>query len=268
MKLIVTKIIIFLFFFANQVSAKDKVHAYFSNDSINGLKLSDAYETHNMGLTYFTNKYYFNFDLAIVSPDMHVYRNQYRKANRSFGEIVSLEIGETRNHRNSYRFYVRIKNTDEYGIDKIQDFAHRILSLQPVNKINELIRMPKATWIGVGLRSEFEPSLLALHKIKLDLDGFVGSDTIFLDAKFTKQFQGPVLTYDLSVGGRFVGYDRVISALPINAKERHLIPVVTFGAAYHMGVYNIFVRDEFSLPSIKSDDDLYGVLSAGVSYEF
>ncbi len=35
--------------FADKLSAEEKIHAYFSNDSVNGLKFSDAYETHNMG---------------------------------------------------------------------------------------------------------------------------------------------------------------------------------------------------------------------------
>lgn len=255
-------------FFANQSSANEKIQAYFSNDSINGLKLSDAYETHNMGLIYSTDKYYLKLDLGIVSPDMLVYRNQYREANRSFGELISLEIGQPTDIKDTVQFYARIKTTDDFGIDSLQDFAHRLLSLQQINAVNELIRMPSDAWIGIGVRSMHEPSIQGLKDIKLSFDGFVGTDTTFLNAQLSKELQRPFLTYDLSLGGRLVAYDKVVSASPINAKERNFIPVVSFGMSYDIGPYSFYVRDTFSLPSIETDSNFYGVLSSGVSYKF
>jgi hypothetical protein len=253
---------------SSPLSAEEKLYLYFSNDSMNGFKFSDAYETHNMGLVYGTDDYYLKFDLGIVSPDMYVYRNEYRAANRSFGELISLEIGKPHNGNQDFRFYARTKATGEFGVDKLQDFAHRLLKLQPVNSVNNLIRMPEDVWFGVGLRSEFEPSLSALKGIIFKVDGFVGSDTAFLNIKFTKQFKSPLLTYDVSLGSRFIAYDQVVSAPPINAKERSIIPEASFGISYDNGPYSIFLRDVFSLPSIRADNSLFGVFSAGVSYAF
>lgn len=255
-------------FLVSAVSAKDSVEAYFSNDSLNGLKISDAYETHNMGLIYSNDAYYLKLDLGLVSPDMHAYRNEYRKANRSFGELVSLEIGQPYTASENFRFYAQIKGAGEFGIDRLQDFAHKALSLQEVNNINDLIRMPNDAWVGFGLRNEFEISLMGLKNLNLNLDGFVGSDTTFLKVRFTKEFYRPLLTYDLSLGGRLVAYDRVISAPPIIAEERNIIPEISFGISYDTGPYSIFLKDSFSLPSIKADSDLYGVLSMGASYDF
>ena len=264
-----TVIVVFLnLFFALQVSAKDKLQAYFSNDSVNGLLLSDAYETHNMGLVYSNNGYYLKFDVGIVSPDMYVYRNQYREANRSFGELISVEFGQLENFKDDLRFYARIKSAGEFGIDKIQDFAHRLLSLQQVTAVNDLIRMPPNAWVGIGLRDEFPISILDSQNTKLHFDGFLGTDTAFLYAQLKKDFHGPVLTYDMSAAGRFVAYDHVVNASPINAKERRLIPEVSFGVTYDTNLYTIFIRDSFSLPSIDADSALYGVLSAGISYKY
>ena len=255
-------------FFAQQVSAKDTIQAYFSNDSVNGLKLSDAYETHNMGIIYSTDRYYLKFDLGMVSPDMHVYSNQYREANRSFGELILVEFGQSVDDIEDLHFYARIKTTGEFGIDKLQDMAHRLLSLQRVDMVNDLIRMPADVWGGIGARSEFEPSPPKLGPIKIKFDGFVGSDTMFFNAKIIKEIYHPLLMYNISVGGHLVAYDHVISAPPINAKERRFIPELSFGISYDTGPYTLFVRDTFSLPSIVADNDLYGVLSAGVSYKF
>ena len=149
--------LLFCAIFPEQVRAKEGIQAYFSNDSINGLKFSDAYETHNMGFIYFKEPYYLKLDLGIVSPDMHK-THHHREPNRSFGELISLEIGQSENSNDDLRFYARVKATGDFGIDKIQDLAHRVLSLQQVNEVNELIRMPADAWVGVGLRSEFQLS--------------------------------------------------------------------------------------------------------------
>ena len=255
-------------FLADQVTAEDKIQAYFSNDSLNGLKFSDAYETHNMGLIYSSKEYYFKLDLGLVTPDMYVYRNEYREPNRSFGELISLEIGVPYNSTDDFRPYAQAKASGSFGIDKIQDFAHQLLALQQVNEVNELIRMPADAWFGVGLRKEFKSALMDAHHIKLNLDGFMGTDSSFLDAKLTKEFRRPLLTYDLSVSGRVIAYNQIVSAPPINAKVRSFIPKIDFGISYTTGPYTFFIRDAFSLPSIKSDSNFYGMLGMGVSYSF
>lgn len=253
---------------AGMANAKDYLRAYFSNDSLNGLKLSDAYESHNMGLLYSTDTYYLNIDLGIVTPDMYVYRNEYRKPNRSFGELISLEIGKPYWADDDYGFYARIRGTGKFGIDKLQDFAHRLLSLQPVNKTNNIIRMPGNVWVGLGVRKEFKPIFFDLEGSKINLDGFLGSDTAFLTTRLKKEFKQKSFRYDLSLAARFVAYDKVVSAPPVNAKERNVIPEVSFGVIYDNGPYSVFVRDTFSLPSIGSDNDVFGVLSAGLTYTF
>ena len=253
---------------ASQVSATEKLYAYFSNDSLNGLKISDAYETHNMGLIYSNDKHYIKLDLGIVSPDMHSYKNEYRTANRSFGELVSIEVGETLSTNKNFSFYGRIRGTRAFGLDKLQDFAHRVLSLQRVNTLNDSIRMPVDTWFGFGLRNKFGTKLMGLSDTDVNLDGFIGLDTTFITAKLTKEFRRDLLTYDFSLGGRLVAYDHVISAPPIRAEERHIIPEISFGISYDTGAYTVFVKDTFSLPSIEADRNLYGVLSMGASYKF
>ena len=255
-------------FLASQTLAKENISAYFSNDSLNGLKFSDAYETHNMGLLYSKDDYYIKLDLGLVSPDMYVYRNRLREANRSFGEIISLEVGEPKNNVAGLRYYARVRTAGEFGLDKMQDFMHRLFSLQQVNEVNDLVRMPADTWFGVGFRNEFEPEIFELKNVELNLDGFVGSDTTFLTVKLTKEFKHPFFVYDLSAGGRIVAYDKVVSAPPMNGQERGIIPLISLGISYENGPYKVFVRDTFSLPSIKTDSSLFGVFSAGASYNF
>ena len=94
-----------LYYFCHQspsLLAQDTITAYFQNDSVNGFIISDAYETHNMGVIYSKDDKFFSLDLGIVSPDMHTYKNQYRVANRSFGEIVTLSLGSIDKQKDQY----------------------------------------------------------------------------------------------------------------------------------------------------------------------
>ena len=130
---------------AYSLLAQETITAYFRNDSVNGFIISDAYETHNMGFIYSKDNKFFSLDLGIVSPDMHTYKNQYRVANRSFGEIVTLSLGSKNEQKDNYenKYFVSIRSTGQFGIDEMQDFMHRILGLQPVNQVNDLVRMPR-----------------------------------------------------------------------------------------------------------------------------
>ena len=83
---------------------------------------------------------------------MHVYKNQYRVANRSFGEIITLTFGANQALKENVQFdyHFKLKGSGTYGIDSLQDLAHRILGLQPVNQVNDLVRMPNRRWVGIG----------------------------------------------------------------------------------------------------------------------
>lgn len=252
-----------------QVVAESSIEAYFHNDSVNGFKLSDAYETHNMGLIYVNDAHYINLDLGIVSPDMRIYRNSFRERNRSFGEIVSLEIGEKIDPSLPYSKYLTLRASDEFGLDKAQDFAHKLLSLQRVNELNDLVRMPGAFWWGIGLRKEISISWKTTKKSWVDLDVYAGTDRVSFKVNFaqTYSYKTPLI-YDVGAGLELVAYDKVVSSAPIFADERHLIPSFYFGLSYDFGAYSLYVKDKFSLPTITSDDDLFGVLSAGLKYKF
>lgn len=254
--------------FANAVFAEELITAYFYNDSVNGFQLSDAYETHNMGLRYQTNDYYAQLDLGIVSPDMWVYKNQYREANRSFGEVVTLELGQSVALDSPTAYYFKVKSVGEFGIDKMQDFAHKLLFLQPVNEINDLVRMPDATWFGVGARLNKEVTTPVLGETIFGADGYLGSDRTSIQVSLSDSMLRNAVTYGYSVGLEAVAYDEIVTAAPIEAELRHVIPFASFGVEFDLFGYGIFVREILSLPTIASDDDIFAVLNAGISFKF
>lgn len=249
------------------IFAETEVTAYFSNDSMNGFQLSDAYETHNMGLLFENKHYYAKLDLGIVTPDMYEYRNQYRNANRAYGELIAIELGQN-SEPDKFSTYARIIASGEFGIDELQDFAHKTLSLQKVNKVNNLIRMPNEIWFGLGSRFKQELSNTVFGNSTLTYDGYLGSDSVKLqiDMSWLHKHRNYDLNYKLGIKG--VAFDRIVSAQPINASERHLVPFGTFALNFELLGYNLFVSETISLPTISSDDRPYAVFNAGMNFKF
>ena len=258
-----------LIFNTSYSDARESITAYFKNDSVNGLIISDAYETHNMGLTYLNDDNFFTLDLGIVSPDMHTYRNQYRVANRSFGEIVTLTVGSVDNLNDNFRhtYFVNVKSTGSYGIDEMQDFMQRILGLQPVNQINDLVRMPKKKWVGIGgeIRS-VAPKDLSTFFSQMGANYYFGTDRIEVSPFIKKNFNIKNYNFSNEVGLRSILFDEIVTADPIFANHRAFVPYAEFGVTFEYLGFEWFLKDRFSMPTVKSDDSLYGVLSAGISF--
>lgn len=245
-----------------------EVTAYFQNDSVNGFQLSDAYETHNMGLKVSNGGYYALVDLGIVSPDMYKYRNRFREANRSFGEIITLEFGQSVYQENEPFFYGRVRASGEFGIDEMQDFAHKVLSLQPVNEVNDLVRMPENIWYGIGGFYELKTRDYLPIDADITVEAYLGTDTAYtkIDASTTVEYN--VFDFNYGAGLNFVAFDEVVNAEPISANVRQINPYAHLGLEFQGSGYKVYVSEVISLPTIKADNDIYAVLNAGITLEF
>ena len=252
---------------SNILHSEENITAYFSNDSVNGLKISDAYETHNMGLIYRYNDMVYTLDLGIVSPDMHVYKNEYRVANRSFGELITLSVGQSKKLQDKVNmsYFAQFKSSGSYGVDKMQDFMHKILSLQPVNYVNNLVRMPNNKWVGIGgsVQSNLGTSLAPFNQI--GVSSYIGTDRFEIGSFVKGERQYRRFNASGEAGLNYILYDYVVSAPPISAEIRNFIPYVEFGLLFNYFNVDWFIRDRFSLASIDEDTDVFGVLSAGVT---
>ena len=254
--------------FATELWA-DRVNVYFSNDSINGFQLSDAYETHNMGLSVTLDDIAYAIDLGIVSPDMHVYKNQYRVANRSYGEIISVQIGSSKPDKYGVAYAFNVKAIGKFGLDKAQAFAHEVFGLQEIRKINDIVRMPDQNYYGLRFTKNFEEFGLT-ETVYAEPSGelYIGTDTSSMELKLgsKRQFNSFSLSGSMSV--KYVAYDKIVSAPPINAEVRSVIPSITLGYAQQFNDFELQIREIISLPTIETDNRIYAKLFAGVEYKF
>lgn len=254
--------------FATELWA-DRVNVYFSNDSINGFQLSDAYETHNMGLSVTLDDIAYAIDLGIVSPDMHVYKNQYRVANRSYGEIISVQIGSSKPDKYGVTYAFNVKAIGKFGLDKAQAFAHEVFGLQEIRKINDIVRMPDQNYFGLRFTKNFEEFRFT-ETVYVEPSGelYIGTDTSSMELKLgsKRQFNSFSLSGSMSV--KYVAYDKIVSAPPINADLRSVIPSITLGYAQQFNDFELQIREIISLPTIETDNRIYAKLFAGVEYKF
>lgn len=245
---------------------------YFSNDSINGLQISDAYETHDMGIEYANQTTHLDINLAIVSPDMHIYQNEYRFANRSFGEIVSVTYGRkavNSDLTHQYNFYGRVRASGKFGLDKAQDFTHKVFGLKSVTRINDLVRMPDQLWAGLGVRYRQQLSSSQTNISRTaHAEAYAGTDTVFVNAGYEQKNHFNYATLIFGSNFSFVGSDAIVSAQPVKANARKIIPSIEFGIEKAFSGYRLRVTEHLSMPTIKSDDRMFAVLKADISFEF
>lgn len=251
------------------VWGENRVTAYFSNDSVNGLKVSDAYETHNMGLKIDSFDRFYLLDLGIVSPDMHIYKNEYRRANRSFGELISFSIGRNQQDLNGAAgsYFFKATASGRFGIDTMQDFMHEILTLQPVNHVNELVRMPNKIWLGVGGDIDRPISNKFFYFDAINAGAYLGNDRMEFSTEVKKTKELSNLSIDTVLGINLVPFDNIVSAPPVMAEHRKLVPHFSIRLNFKYFGLDWFIQDKFSMATISEDDDIYGMLSAGVSFK-
>ena len=82
-----------------------------------------------------------------------------------------------------------------------------------------------------------------------------------------KTFNSKNYNFISELGLRSIFFDEIVTAEPISADHRALIPYAEFGVTFEYLGFEWYLRDRFSMPTIKSDDSLYGVLSAGISFK-
>jgi len=245
--------------------AEKNIKLYFSNDSINGIKPSDAYETHNMGLIYGFDNNFFQLDLGLVTPDMFVYENQYREANRSYGELIRLTYGSKKFNDKDIKIYLNYIAQGKFGIDKLQNLAHNIANFQIETDILEKVRMPDSQWVGAGIYYQKNESLFKKINFAMLLKGYIGTDkSAFSIGTENILLESESSSASLISNLQYVPYDNIVSADPVNAIHRKLIPSLKLQYKYTYQNLTFTLYERISLPTIVSDNKPYLLFGASL----
>lgn len=241
--------------------------AYFDNDSINPFRFVDAYETHNMGLEYRTDAHRLAIEAAIVSPDMIVYSNVYREANRSYGELLrfryirELEVNELDLELGGY-----VSAAGEFELDRIQQLIHDALGLQDTFRQVQPIRMPNDVWFGVT--GKVSADLFTSSSYQQTYAAQLGSDRIALMGGVERDVSLWAWEGAASASLEAVFRDEVITAAPIAAEFRRVVPRIGIELSRKFGAATVTVGETISLPTIASDNRIRAVFNASLTWHF
>ena len=245
---------------------ENKITAYFFNDSVNGFQFSDAYETHNMGLKFEKLSEFYQIDLGIVTPDMFEYENEYRTANRSFGEFITLVYGRALFSSDILEvdLFSKVSSQGNFGISGLQSLVHQFANFQDDIDLLENVRMPADTWIGVGTDIRFPQRNIA-NGHYFGLLSYAGTDRLSSQPYIRLNRDVGEWSQFGRLGVEFVLYDKIISAPPVEALAREIRPLISFGFNRNFGPFEIEITENLSLPSIESDNRLYARLFMSAS---
>lgn len=241
--------------------------AYFDNDSINPFKFVDAYETHGMGLVYRNGPHRVAVEAAIVSPDMIVYSNIYRVANRSFGELLrlryvrDLEIPGINVEVGGY-----VAAAGEFKLDRVQQLIHDALGLQDTFRQVQPIRMPNDVWFGVT--GELSTDLFAGSSYRQIYAAQLGTDRLALRGGVERDVSVWGWEGAASASLEAVFRDEIVTAPPIAAEFRRVVPRVGIELSRKFGQATVTFGETFSLPTIASDNRLRAVFNASLTWHF
>ena len=241
--------------------------AFFDNDSINPFQFVDAYETHMMGIKYQNGTHRFGLEAAIVSPDMIVYSNVYRVANRSYGELLRLSYEKA--------MLINLSNVEiggyivaagKFDLDRIQQQLHETFRLQDTFRQVQPIRMPDELWFGVT--GNLSTELATGSPYRQVYAAQLGSDRIAFMGGVERdialgQWDGAVLA---SLEAVF--RDEIVSAPPISSEFRELVPRLGIAVSRRFGNATVSLGETLSLPTIASDDRARAVFNASLAWHF
>ena len=100
-----------------------------ANDSPNGFKFSDAYETHSMRFSRISENMETSFTAALVAPKRPEDIDEDRPANRSFGELLSFRQVRPWHERGegTLSFGSKVTFIGKFGLDSLQEEFHDLL---------------------------------------------------------------------------------------------------------------------------------------------
>ena len=250
---------------------------YIANDSINGIKFSDSYETHNAGLIWHGPLWRLQLDTAIVSPKLDKSRRPGWTANRAYGELVSLALEKSL--ANNTMLGVSYISAGSFGFNQWQERVHELLEHTGYEEDIKAVRMPDDEWLGLTLRQTAPSSPFLSDGLSQNISWRMiwGEARQALGISFAakKTLQPAALTatkdnwqFHWQTGIDYVTKDAIVSASPVDATHRKWRPHVAIGFSRQILGWHVSIRETATLPTIATDDEVFLTLRIGLTKHF
>ena len=235
-----------------------------ANDSPNGWTFSDAYETHATSLRKVGESGWLELSAALVAPKRPKRAADDWTANRAFGEL--LTAGFSNLHRKTGRgaWYIggALTLIGSLGLDSVQEEVHNLLGYVSMRNDLQNARMNDAVMVSALLdyRRRLNNDWLADGGFEL------GTRRNAASFKISKTADCARFAWNYHAKLELVANDEVVSAAPLNADIRHLVPTLGVGMCFTWRGFPIEISEEISLPRIRSDDDIFPMVRLRVGF--
>ena len=235
-----------------------------ANDSPNGWKYSDAYETHATSLRKLGESGWLDVSAALVTPKQPKRVVDDWTANRAFGELLTAEFGILHQKAARGAWYIggAVTLIGSFGLDSVQEEVHRLLGYKSMRNDLQNTRMNNAVMVSALLnyRRHFKNNWLADGAFEF------GTRRNSVSFKISKKADCARFAWSYRAKLELVANDEVVSAAPSKADIRHLVPTLGLGACFSWYGFPIEISEEISLPRIRSDDDVFPMVRLRVSF--
>lgn len=235
-----------------------------ANDSPNGFKFSDAYETHAMKLTHEKGQQRNSMTAMLVAPKRPEDIDEEWPANRAFGEVLTFDTRRPWMQRGRDDLYYggALTIISKFGLDSMQEAFHDVLGYRSVRDDLVSWRMDDAVMIS---------GFLGAHKsltngLRFEAEAELGSRRNGLRAKIEKPVNCETFSWTYLAAIELVANDEIVSAAPVSADIRHIVPTIGAGFCTKWRGYSIRISEELSLPRISSDNELFPMVRLSIAF--
>ncbi len=235
-----------------------------ANDSPNGFKFSDAYETHSMRVAKINAQQEISVTAALVAPERPEAIDEDYPANRAFGELLTIDVRRFWQSDGAASYYLgsAVTFVGRFGLDSMQEAFHDLLGYRSVKDELVSTRMNDAVMASgiVQYRRPLKNSRYFESTLEL------GTRRNALSASFKKTSDCDTFSWEYHGTLELIANDEVVSAAPVNADIRHIVPTLGLGFCKKWRGYQVRLSEEISLPRISSDNSLYPMVRLSVGF--
>jgi len=235
-----------------------------ANDSPNGFKFSDAYETHSMRLSRISKNMETSLTAALVAPKRPENIDEDRPANRSFGELLSFRQVRPWHKRGegTLSFGSQVTFIGKFGLDSLQEEFHDLLGYRSVKDQLVSHRMEDAIMVSAlfGYQRQVKGGKL------FSVEAEIGTQRNAVSAVLEKPAHCEDWDWSYHARIEAIANDEVVSAGPVNADIRHIVPTLGLGFCRSWQGYRISLTEEISLPRIRADNAVFPMVRLQVSF--
>lgn len=201
---------------------------------------------------------------ALVAPKRPEDIDEDSPANRSFGELLTWKRTRDWKKHGEYQLHrgAAVTLISKFGLDSMQEAFHDLLGYRSVR--DQLVSHRMDDDILLSGYFGFRRPLNDAFDVEGEFEFGTRRNAFSVSVHKPSNCENWNIGYFARV--EFIANDEVVSAPPVRADIRHIVPTVGLGVCTMWRGYRIRISEEMALPRITSDDEIYPMVRISVDF--